>query len=250
MTGFDPAFGLPAVAAVRLGTVAAVLLVRRSPELVRRLAFGGSAVASAIGLATAVEVLRGGVATERMWIAHAASGFSLSYSIDALSAWFLVVLAAVAIPIAIYSIGYLRHPPVSARSLFVGLAFNVLLASVELVLVADDVIAFLFAWELMTLATAALVATEHEIRAIRGAAFLYLVMSHVGTGALMVAFLALATAGHSLAFSTLLAGDVITGPARDVLFLLFFMGFGVKAGIIPLHIWLPEAHPAARCAGE
>jgi hydrogenase-4 component B len=245
MIGFDPALGLPAVAVLRLGIVAAVLLARRRPELVRRLAFGGSAVASAIGLMTAVAVLRAGVATEGVWISHVASGFSLSYSIDALSAWFLVVLAAVAIPIAIYSIGYVRHPPVSARSLFVGLAFNVLLAAVELVLVADDVIAFLFAWELMTLATAALVATEHEIRAIRAAAFLYLFMSHVGTGALMVAFFVLATAGHSIAFSTLLAGDVIAGPGRDVLFLLFFAGFGVKAGIIPLHIWLPEAHPAA-----
>ena len=245
MTGFDPALGPPAVAAVRLGIVAAVLLVRRRSDLVRSLAFGGSAVASAIGLVTAVAVLRSGVAIDGVWVVHGASGFSLSYSIDALSAWFLVVLAAVAIPIAIYSIGYVRHPPVSARSLFVGLTFNVLLAAVELVLVADDVIAFLFAWELMTLATAALVATEHEVRAIRGAAFLYLVMSHVGTGALMVALFALATAAHSIAFSTLLAGGVVAGPTRDVLFVLFFTGFGVKAGIIPLHIWLPEAHPAA-----
>ena len=245
MTGFEPALGLPAVAAVRLGLVAAVLLVRRRSDLVRSLAFGGSAVASAIGLVTAVAVLRSGVALDGVWVVHGASGFSLSYSIDALSAWFLVVVAAVGIPIAIYSIGYARHPPVRARSLFVGLAFNVLMAAVELVLVADDVIAFLFAWELMTLATAALVATEHEVRAVRGAALLYLVMSHVGTGALMVAFFALATAAHSIAFSTLLAGGVIAGPARDVLFVLFFTGFGVKAGIIPLHIWLPEAHPAA-----
>jgi len=245
MIGFDPGLGLPAVAACRLGIIAAVLLARRRPALVRLLAFGGSAVASAIGLVTAAAVLQAGVATDGVWVVHAASGFSLSYSIDALSAWFLIVLSVVGIPIAIFSIGYLRHPPVSARSVFVGLAFNVLMAAVELVLVADDVIAFLFAWELMTLATAALVATEHEVRAIRGAAFLYLVMSHVGTGALMVAFFALATAAGSVAFSTVLAGGVIDGPARDILFLLFFTGFGVKAGIIPLHIWLPEAHPAA-----
>ena len=245
MIDFGPALGVPAVAALRLGIVAAVLLVRRRPEWVRRLAFGGSAAASAIGLVTAIAVLRAGAGIRGVWVAHAASGLSLSYSVDALSAWFLVVLAAVAIPIAIYSIGYLRHPPISERSLFVGLAFNVLMAAVELVLIADDVIAFLFAWELMTLATAAVVATEHEHRAIRSAAFLYLVMSHVGTGALMLAFFVLANAGHSTAFSTLLAGGVIAGPARDVLFLLFFAGFGVKAGIIPLHVWLPEAHPAA-----
>ena len=245
MIGVDPAWGLPAVGAARLVIVAAALLVRRRPEWTRRVAFGGSAAASAIGLAAAVATLRGGTATGGVWITHAASGLSLSYSMDALSAWFLIVLAAVAIPIAIYSIGYVRHPPAAARSVFAGIAFNVLLGAVELVLVADDVMAFLFAWELMTLATAALVATEHESLAIRGAAFLYLVMSHVGTGALMVAFFALATAGHSIAFSTLLAGDVVAGPTRDVLFLLFLIGFGIKAGIVPLHIWLPEAHPAA-----
>ena len=93
-----------------------------------------------------------------------------------------------AVPIALFSIGYARHAPLSQRSVFLGIAFNVLLCAVELVFVAHDVIAFLFAWELMTLATAALVATEHEARATRRAAYLYLVMSHVATGALIAAF--------------------------------------------------------------
>jgi hydrogenase-4 component B len=107
------------------------------------------------------------------------------------------------------------------------------------------VIAFLFAWELMTLATAALVAIEYEILQTRRAAYLYLVMSHVGTGALIAAFFVLASTSGSVSLATLLAGHVLSGHARDVVFVLFFMGFGVKAGIIPLHIWLPEAHPAA-----
>jgi hydrogenase-4 component B len=89
------------------------------------------------------------------------------------------------------------------------------------------------------------VATEHELRATRGAAYLYLVMSHIGTGALIAAFFTLASASRSTSFATLLTGDVVSGPVRDTVFLLFFFGFGVKAGVIPLHIWLPEAHPAA-----
>jgi len=121
----------------------------------------------------------------------------------------------------------------------------VLLGAVELVFVAGDAIAFLFAWELMTLATAALVATEHEQRESRRAAYLYLVMSHIGTGCLIAGFLALASASGSLSFSAALSGAVAPGPTRHVLFALFFLGFGVKAGVIPLHIWLPEAHPAA-----
>jgi hydrogenase-4 component B len=89
------------------------------------------------------------------------------------------------------------------------------------------------------------VSTEHEARDSRGAAFLYLVMSHVGTGCLIAGFFTLASASGSISFSTLLSGTVVQGPTRDLPFALFFIGFGVKAGIIPLHVWLPEAHPAA-----
>ena len=96
------------------------------------------------------------------------------------------------------------------------------------------------------MATAALVATEHEQRANRRAAYLYLAMSHVGTGCLIAGFLMLASASGSLSFSTVLSGGVQLAPlTRNALFALFFVGFGVKAGIIPLHVWLPEAHPAA-----
>ncbi|OHE88781.1 MAG: hypothetical protein A3G75_03845, partial [Verrucomicrobia bacterium RIFCSPLOWO2_12_FULL_64_8] len=176
---------------------------------------------------------------------HRASQFSFSYTVDGLSAWFLIVLSALAIPVAIYSIGYFAQGHFERRSVFVAAAFNGLIGAVELVFVAGDAITFLFAWELMTLVTAALVATEHEQRENRSAAYLYLVMSHVGTGCLIAGFLALATAAGSVSFSTILSGNVARGPMRDALFGLFFIGFGVKAGIIPLHVWLPEAHPAA-----
>jgi hydrogenase-4 component B len=176
---------------------------------------------------------------------HHASGFSFEYSIDPLAAWFLVVLSTLATPVAIFSIGYARHPPLDGRSPFLGVAFNVLLFSVELVFIAADAIAFLFAWELMTLATAAVVATEYEVLETRRAAYLFLVMSHVATGALIAAFFILASAAGSVSLQTMLSGGVLSGVARDIVFLLFFLGFGVKAGIIPLHVWLPEAHPAA-----
>jgi hydrogenase-4 component B len=89
------------------------------------------------------------------------------------------------------------------------------------------------------------VATEHESRTSRRAAYLYLIMSHVGTGALVAGFFTLVSASGSLSLSAVLAGNVVSGPLRDALFWLFLVGFGVKAGMIPLHIWLPEAHPAA-----
>src|SRR5712692_833387 len=209
---------------------------------------GWAHVASFIPLAFGVRlgtVALGGPPLQGILVRHAASGFSFGYSLTPLSAWFLLVLAALAIPAAVYSIGYLSHSVPPARTAFVAGAFTILLGAVEAVFVADGVVGFLLAWELMTLATAALVATEHEIAANRRAAYVYLAMSHVGTGCLVAGFLVLTSLTGSPAFSAVLAGSVAVGGLRDVLFVLFFVGFGVKAGVIPLHVWLPEAHPAA-----
>jgi hydrogenase-4 component B len=244
VTVFDPTTGLPLALALRIGIAILTVLVRR-PGVARRVAFLGSAVASFATGAVAARVLGTGRPVNGVLFVHQASGFSLGYSIDGLSAWFLVVLSVVAVPIAFFSLGYVGSPHWSRRSVFLGVAFNVLLGAVELVFVAADLITFLFAWELMTLSTAALVATEHESRASRRAAYLYLVMSHLGTGFLIAGFLMLASVYGSFSFATLLSGGVEVAPIRHILFAFFFLGFGVKAGIVPLHVWLPEAHPAA-----
>jgi hydrogenase-4 component B len=245
LTPFDPADVVPAALLLRLGTIAITLAVARRKTTARLTAFVGSALASVLSGATAVHVLRTGSALRGVLLVHRASGLSFGYSVDALSAWFLLVLSLLAAPIAVFSIGYLGHGHLRARSVFIGVAFNLLLAAVELVFAAGDAITFLFAWELMTLTNAALVATEHEERATRRAAYLYLAMSHIATGCLIGGFLVAGSIARSLTFSTLLSGLVAFGPLRDVLFALFFIGFAVKAGIIPFHVWLPEAHPAA-----
>ena len=233
-----------ALAVHTITTVATLALVRR-PVPCRWAAFGGSVLALGLVTTAAASVLTSGQTVGGVLFAHAASGIVFDYAVTPLSAWFLMVLGLVSIPIAVYSVGYLAHAVPPSRTAAVGAMFNVLLATVEVVFIANNVIGFLFAWELMTLATAALVATEHEAPVSRRAAFLYLVMSHVGTGALVAGFFTLSSIAGSLAFPAILAGDVVSGPWRHVLFALFFFGFGVKAGIIPLHVWLPEAHPAA-----
>ena len=231
--------------ALRFAAMALALLAARRPAISRLVAFVGSAVASLATLAAAATVLRSGVASHGQLYVHRASGIALTYAIDGLSAWFLIVLGVLAIPIAIFSIGYFAQGDLERRSPFVGFLFNVLIGAVELVFMAGDAITFLLAWELMTFVAAALVTTEHERRESRRSAYLYLVMSHVATGCLIAGFLTLASASGSLMFSVLLAGGAVTGQMRDVLFALFLVGFGVKAGVIPLHVWLPEAHPAA-----
>ncbi|MGZ8812012.1 MAG: proton-conducting transporter transmembrane domain-containing protein, partial [Thermoanaerobaculia bacterium] len=242
---FDLAHVLPATLAFRLGVIAMTLALSQRGQVARRVAFVGSAIASVVTGLLAAEVLRTGAGVDGVLFLHRASGLSMGYAVDGLSAWFLIILSVLAVPIAVFSIGYVAHPHLSRRAVFLGVAFNVLLGSVEIVFAAGDVITFLCAWELMTLATAALVATDHEERASRRAAYLYLVMSHLGTGCLIAGFLALASMSGSLSFSTLFSSGLTPGSMRSGLFALFFLGFGVKAGIVPLHVWLPEAHPAA-----
>ena len=236
---------LTAVLTVRLLTVAATVVAARHARACRSVAFGGSIAASILTLGIAARVLGSGQAVEGVLFRHAASGMVLGYAASPLSAWFLLVMTLIAVPVAVYSIGYFAHAVAPPRTAVAGAAFNVLLGALELVFAAADVVTFLFAWELMSLATAALVTTEHQSRASRRAAFLYLVMSHIGTGCLIAGFLILAGRAGSPAFPAVLAGNLIAGTARDGIFVLFFLGFGVKAGILPLHIWLPEAHPAA-----
>jgi hydrogenase-4 component B len=239
------ALGLPAAMGIRLASVAAAFACARLPGFSRGLALAGSILASVITTVVAARVLVSGAPLSGVLVRHAPSGIVLGYTVVPLSAWFLLVLGIVAVPTTIYSVGYFAHAITPVRTATVGGMLNVLLGSLETVFAADNAIGFLFAWELMSLATAVLVATEHDVRASRRAAYLYLVMSHVGTGCLIAGFMILAAAAGSLSFPMLLSGAVLSGRIRDAACLLFFLGFGVKAGVIPLHVWLPEAHPAA-----
>jgi hydrogenase-4 component B len=226
-------------------TIAATLAAARHRAVSRWAALGGSIAASAATLSAAVSVLSSGRSIDGVLLRHAASGMVFGYSVGPLSAWFLMVLGVVAIPVALYSIAYFAHSVPASRMAGVGVGFNVLLGSVELLFAAGDILTFLFAWELMTLATAALVATDHDARASRRAAYLFLVMSHVGSGCLVAGFFTLAAVSGSMQLSAVLAVPETALPMREGLFALFLIGFGIKAGLVPLHVWLPEAHPAA-----
>ena len=152
MTGaLDPATWLPAALAVRLGSVGLALALARRPGASRWAALGGSCLASLLTGALAWSVLETGRSASGRLLSHTASGFVLGYSIDGLSAWFLLVLALLGVPIAVYGLGYRGHGVLARRSLFVAVGFSVLLGTVEMVFAADGVVGFLFAWELMTL---------------------------------------------------------------------------------------------------
>ncbi|MBF0542835.1 MAG: hydrogenase [Candidatus Riflebacteria bacterium] len=123
-------------------------------------------------------------------------------------------------------------------------SFSFLVAGMALVLVSRNALLFLIAWELMTVASFFLVVHDGEKPESRDAGFVYLVAAHFGTAFLIFFFLFLATKSGSLDFDSF-TKIAISEKARNLLFIFAFIGFGTKAGLIPFHVWLPEAHPAA-----
>src|SRR5687768_12516744 len=145
-----PSLDLPLIFTFRLAVAAAALLVWRWHGVARGVAFTGSAIASVVTGASALQLLRSGSPVSGVLFFHEASGQSLTYSADPLSAWFLVVLSTLAAPIALYSIAYVGHGHLRERSAFVGAAYTLLVGAVELVFVAGAAITFPFARETIT----------------------------------------------------------------------------------------------------
>lgn len=167
----------------------------------------------------------------------------LKVRIDYLSAYFLLAFGVVGTAASVYAIGYSREY-YGRRFAVLAALFNAFLLSMVLVLTMSQVIAFVIVWELMTVVSFFLVNHEYEKSSNTKAAYLYILMTHVGTAFIAIAFLLLATGSNSLDFE-FLNGSALSEPMRNAIFLCALIGFGTKAGVMPLHIWLPEAHPAA-----
>lgn len=167
----------------------------------------------------------------------------MSLAVDGLSAFFLLVVALVTIAAALYGPAYLGSK--KGAGIQTG-ALGVFVSCMALVCAAGDGLTFLLAWEGMTLASYVLVVSDTGNEESTHAGLLYLVMAHAGTAALMVVFLTLADRGHGFDFDSLRrAAHGLPSDTRTALFMLAFVGFGAKAGVVPLHVWLPKAHPAA-----
>ncbi len=162
---------------------------------------------------------------------------------DALSSFFLLLLGSASIGISLFSAGYFRSMEVGTLRLLC-LEYHVFMASMALVFLADDAYMFMVAWESMALSSYFLVTTDHDLPEIRRAGFLYLLIAHVGAIAILMCF-GIMQGGHGdYTFATMREAHLSAFWA-SVTFLLALFGFGAKAGILPMHAWLPEAHPAA-----
>ena len=161
------------------------------------------------------------------------------FRIDALSAVFLVVVNLGAAGASLFGIGYGEHESSPGRVLPFYPAF---LGAMNLVVLADDAFTFLVSWESMSLTSWALVMAHHHEEENRRAGYIYIVMASFGTLALLLAFGLLAGGGGGYAFAQMRE----VAPAFPALVLMLaLLGAGSKAGLVPLHVWLPLAHPAA-----
>jgi formate hydrogenlyase subunit 3/multisubunit Na+/H+ antiporter MnhD subunit len=163
--------------------------------------------------------------------------------LDPLAGFFLMLLGAVSAGISVYAAGFFREEA-SGRLALIGLQYHTFLASMAFVILADDAYLFMVAWESMALSSYFLVTTDHRQASIRSAGFLYLLIAHLGAIAILLCFGVMHAGQGDYSFDGLRAVE-LTPFWSTVAFLLAFFGFGAKAGMIPLHAWLPEAHPAA-----
>lgn len=196
------------------------------------------------GLALAVIGFLGlGAPAETAVLALGLPDLPFHLRLDALSAFFLLLLGAASAGVSLHAGGYFQRGGGGDIRLL-GLQYHLFLASMVTVLVADDAYLFMVAWESMALCSYFLVTTDHRIAEIRSAGLLYLVVAHLGAIALLLCFGVLRGEAGDFTFAAM-RGAVPAGGWAAAAFLLALAGFGAKAGFVPLHAWLPEAHPAA-----
>src|SRR6266849_7971946 len=225
---------------------AAVAVLTPGGGVARRLVAAGAVVGSGAGLGLALEVFISGTpfVLEVPTLLSIADG--LVFRLDALGAFFLGLVGLVAIPCAIYGVAYSEAHEGRSSLRLLGAMFNLFLLTMSLVACAGNVMTFLLMWEGMSLTSYFLVLTETEEPDTILAGVWYLAMTHAGLALVLAAFLLLAAGATTTAFADLrMAAAALSPTTRNVVFLLAILGFGSKAGIVPLHVWLPRAHPAA-----
>ena len=179
--------------------------------------------------------------TKTSWLGLHWGAYSLVC--DSWSAIFLCMTGLAGVITSIYALDYAKGY-FGNRLRLLGSMWNLFLLSMVLVLLAGDALSFLLFWEIMAVASFMLVNHEAEIKSTWNAAYQYFVMTSIGTAAIMIAFLLTSTASASFSFADM-AENTLTGGWTTAVFATAFIGFALKAGLVPLHVWLPNAHPAA-----
>ncbi|WP_028323157.1 proton-conducting transporter membrane subunit [Desulfatirhabdium butyrativorans] len=205
----------------------------------------GVSLGSLIGLVPVLSVMITGNALSGEMVWRMPFG-PLAWRIDHLSAFFLLPIFVLSAASAVYGGLYLQSGPQGRKNSGVSwFFFGLLVDSMALVVIARNGFFFLLVWEIMSLSSFFLVTYEHEEDSVRQAGWIYLVATHIGTAFLLALFVLLARETGSMSFDSFEALRFHQGNIAGFAFILALIGFGTKAGFIPFHVWLPEAHPAA-----
>jgi hydrogenase-4 component B len=217
----------------------------RQPRFQNLIAHGAALLASIAGVVLGVL----GLFSNFPLVFYSSSNLpllSIQFRLDTLSSFFILVISLSALPVSLYATGYVREFEGRYPMGVLGSLYNAFLLSMTLVVMADNGFLFLILWEVMSLVSYFLVVTEHEKGETRYAGFFYLVMTHVGIAFIMICFLLFYQQNGSFNFEAFRSSGLVMPQAiRTLVFLTALVGFGTKAGIVPLHVWLPYAHPAA-----
>ncbi|TLD42766.1 MAG: Hydrogenase-4 component B / Formate hydrogenlyase subunit 3 [Candidatus Jettenia ecosi] len=204
-----------------------------------------AAIAASFSIATAITMLSHG---SRIHLDFQLLHPIITYDflLDPLSSFFVLAISVVSFIASLYSLGYTRLYVNKRDTRFLGFTYNLFLLSMLLVVTANNAFVFMIVWELMALVSFFLVIFEHENPAARKAGFVYIVMAHIGSGLLAVAFFIMLSYAGSFGFDDFRnVASQVPATYKNIVFFLILIGFGIKAGIFPLHLWLPMAHPAA-----
>jgi hydrogenase-4 component B len=232
-----------------LSVPAVAVLLNRSQRLMITACFSLAIVAAALAVtAGALTVGRGTV--NNVTLSAGLPDLPFHLRLDPLSGFFLVVIGLLSLFVSLYSIGYVKGFVGQRRVTSLVIFYCLFIAGMFMVVLADDALIFLISWEVMAAASYFLVMFEDERIENRRAAFLYMVVAHVGAIAILLSFgvmAGLATGFKDFSGYTFDAMRASKFPAEwaSVAFFLAFFGFAAKAGVVPLHVWLPEAHPVA-----
>ncbi|MCK5683525.1 hydrogenase [bacterium] len=221
-----------------LGGIAALLLFQRY-SLMKIISVAFICVGCLMGLYNSISILNGETVFASFKYLNT---FSLSFKADGLSAFFLSVIFLVSFLSTLYSYHYMSNLEKSLKISVNYLFYSILIASMALVVTADNMISFMFSWEIMSLSSFFLVMYNYKEKENRKAGYLYFVFSHIGAMFIFGAFGLIYAHTGNFAF---VLNREIPESIKIIIFVLSFIGFGSKAGVFPFHIWLPHAHPAA-----
>ncbi|MBI5179265.1 MAG: hydrogenase 4 subunit B [Nitrospinae bacterium] len=234
---------------ILIASVAIVPLFHRRQHLIVSIIFPVFSAASLFSLFAGILAVAGGEA-ETLILPVGLPDLPFHLRLDPLSGFFITVVSLLAFCVSIYSRGYIAGFIGKRSVTHLAIFYPLFLAGMLLVLVSDDAYFFLISWELMAAASYFLVLYEDGVVENRRAAYIYLVVAHIGAVAILLAFGVMA--GFAAGFDTFhgytfdaMRGASLPPAWASTAFVLAFLGFGAKAGIVPLHVWLPEAHPAA-----